>query len=210
MWGTKCFKITSKNCFILLDGHIPTIRDKVTLAIVHRILSNAFIEDINLEIVQSVISKVKTTLNNSNYNYFIKIDIEKFYDNIDHDLLISKVKRKVRKKELINLINNAIKTPTITSTTRKPYNKNERGVPQGLSISNILANIYMNKLDRDFKDQNDFAYFRYVDDVLIVCNKDDRERIDKKLEKHIKSLKLNYNGEKKQLGLLSQEFSFLG
>lgn len=121
---------------------IPTIRDKVTLAIIHLILSNAFAENINIEIVQTVISKVKTTLNNSNYNYFIKIDIEKFYDNINHDMLISKVKRKVRKEELINLISNAIKTPTISSTTRKPYIKNKRGVPQGLSISNILANIY--------------------------------------------------------------------
>ncbi|MFA1822980.1 reverse transcriptase domain-containing protein [Virgibacillus oceani] len=189
---------------------IPTIRDKLTLSIVHRILSNAFAEDINFELVQTVISKVKETLNNSNYNYFIKIDIEKFYDNINHDILISKVKRKVRKKELINLISNAIKTPTISSTTRKPYTKNKRGVPQGLSISNILANIYMNNLDRVFENQNAFAYFRYVDDVLIICNKAGKEKIESKLEKHIKNLGLTYNKDKKQYGFLSQEFSFLG
>lgn len=189
---------------------IPTIRDKVTLAILHKILSNAFAGDINLEIVQTVISKVKTTMNNSNYNYFIKIDIEKFYDNINHDMLISKVRRKVRKKELINLISNAIKTPTISPPTSKPYIQNKRGVPQGLSISNILANIYLNQLDKNFNNQHEFAYFRYVDDVLIICNKDHKEKIENKLEKHINSLELKYNKDKKQHGLLSQEFSFLG
>lgn len=189
---------------------IPTIRDKLTLAVLHKIISNTYKEEINIEIVQTVISKLKIALDNPNYNYFIKIDIERFYDNINHDILLKKLQRKIRKKELINLINKAIKTPTISSTTPKPYIENKRGVPQGLSISNILASIYLYKLDIEFNNQPYFSYFRYVDDILILCNELNKRNIESRLKKHIAEIELGFNSDKKDNGYLSEEFSFLG
>ncbi|WP_411335053.1 RNA-directed DNA polymerase [Metabacillus indicus] len=103
-----------------------------------------------------------------------------------------------------------MQTPTISSNTKKPYDQNFLGVPQGLSVSNILANIYMNQLDYEYSQQKKCGYFRYVDDILIICNVKDKEEIEKKLIFEIQELQLNINTEKNIYGYLTDEFSFLG
>jgi RNA-directed DNA polymerase len=189
---------------------IPSLRDKLTLSILHSLLSKVYSQEINNEIVQTVIFKIKNSINNPNYNYFIKIDIEKFYDNISHELILKKLKKKIRKKEIINLITKAISTPTITSNTQKPYPYNNLGVPQGLSISNILANIYMYQLDYEYSQQNKCGYFRYVDDILIICNDKDKTMIEQNLINEITKLNLSINTDKNKYGYLHEEFTFLG
>ncbi|PEE96966.1 hypothetical protein CON21_30800 [Bacillus thuringiensis] len=190
---------------------VPTLRDKLTLATIHKILSNAYSLNIKQELVQTTIAKIKKAIELDKYDYFIKLDIETFYDRIDHEILLKKLKRKVRKKELLNLIMKALKTPTINVNTQKPYIDNEKGVPQGLSISNILANVYMNDLDKELNTNNKFAYFRYVDDILILCKEEDKAYIEKKIEKKIKQLGLDVHPDKNISGcLLTEEFTFLG
>jgi RNA-directed DNA polymerase len=174
------------------------------------VISEVYSNDINVEIVQTVISKIQDSLKNPTYNYFIKIDIEKFYDNISHEILLKKLKNRIRKKEIINLISKAIKTPAISPTSKKPYSVNKKGVPQGLSISNILASIYMNQLDKENSNKGNFAYFRYVDDILIICNASGKEKIEKDLKGQIENLDLSINSEKNVYGSLEDEFSFLG
>ncbi|WP_411334300.1 reverse transcriptase domain-containing protein [Metabacillus indicus] len=78
---------------------IPTLRDKLTMSILHSLLSEVYSQEIKNEIVQTVIANIKASLNNTNYNYFIKIDIEKFYDNISHELLLKKLRKKSEKKK---------------------------------------------------------------------------------------------------------------
>ncbi|NLP52448.1 reverse transcriptase domain-containing protein [Bacillus sp. RO1] len=189
---------------------VPTLRDKLTLAILHNILSEVFEKDIDDEIVQTVISRLQVTLKNPSFNYFIKIDIEKFYDNIDHEIILKKLKRRIRKKEVLNLITKSFSTPTILPSSKKPYGVNSKGVPQGLSISNILANVYMNDFDNIFTQQTNLAYFRYVDDILIICNESDKKTIETSVKEQIKALKLSINWDKNVDGFLSEEFSFLG
>jgi RNA-directed DNA polymerase len=189
---------------------IPSLRDKLTLATLHKVISEVYSKDINEEIVQTVISKVQNSLKNPSFNYFIKIDIEKFYDNINHTLLLKKLNRRIRKKEIINLITKSIKTPTISTSSRKPYYENIKGVPQGLSISNILATIYMHELDVYYSQQSKFAYFRYVDDILIICNEADKTMLELQLMKQIEVLNLSINSDKNVHGFLTEEFTFLG
>ncbi len=71
-----------------------------------------------------------------------------------------------RKKQILSLIENAITTPTGISKT--PENLNDKGVPQGLSISNLLSSLYLSEIDEGLKKNSNADYFRYVDDILLI------------------------------------------
>ncbi|WP_444684582.1 reverse transcriptase domain-containing protein [Alkalicoccus luteus] len=191
---------------------VPTLRDKLTLALLHQLLSKVFDDNLNKEIVHTVISNLKKELNKDSFDYFIKIDIEKFYDNIPHDKLISKLKNKIRKKEILHLIKQAIITPTIANgnNKQKPYSKNERGVPQGLSISNTLANVYMSDLDNKYQSDSSLKYFRYVDDILILCDSSKGIETEINIINDLNNKGLSVNQEKNKCGHLVNDFTFLG
>jgi hypothetical protein len=94
--------------------------------------------------------------------------------------------------------------------------KAERGVAQGLSISNILASIYMKKLDKNYLKRKGFVYFRYVDDILILCKKEDADSIKKEIVEDINALKLEVHAfksgsNKSTVGCIGEEmFQYLG
>ena len=84
------------------------------------------------------------------YNYVIKLDIEKYYDSINHEILEDKLINIGINEDFIELLKRAISRPIINEyelyNSRIKKSNNQEGVPQGLSISNILAAIY--KRDR--------------------------------------------------------------
>ncbi|WP_145537032.1 reverse transcriptase domain-containing protein, partial [Yersinia alsatica] len=147
------------------------------------------------------------------YNRYIKIDLSKFYPSIPQERLLKKLKEKIKKKELLNLIEKAISTGTSSHGGRKQ--KNNEGVPQGLSISNILAEIYLMNLDSEMIKKTNLYYSRYVDDILILCREDDIPEISKRIIDDIKSLGLTPHGfnsdSKSKIGNIdSDNFEFLG
>jgi RNA-directed DNA polymerase len=84
-------------------------------------------------------------------------------------------------------------------------------VPQGLAISNILASIYLTDFDNKHKDSSDYRYFRYVDDILVICNRKDINKIKDDIVNDIKkSYILNINKDKEEDGNLDNGFSYLG
>jgi hypothetical protein len=107
----------------------------------------------------------------------------------------------------------SITTPTVEKTSENIPNR--KGVPQGLSISNILAAIYLGKLDQKLQSR-DFAYFRYVDDILIFCTKEQAELIANEVIGEFKSIGLTIYtpgsaGEKSKIGEIGKEaFNYLG
>lgn len=190
---------------------IPTIRDKITIKVLSEILVDTFPEIPKLPLVHTVISDLKNVLLQRSFDSFIRVDIRNFYPSIDHDILLKKIKRKIRKKEIIQLIDNALKTPTVP--VQGGYDKKiskVEGVPQGLSISNFLANVYLSDIDILFRGQQDLAYFRFVDDILIVCNKKDVNKIKNKTNEHFERIKLSVNTEKSNTDRIRNGFSFLG
>ena len=130
--------------------------------------------------------------------------------------MIKFILKKTRKTQFINILNNAIKQDTVRKSNKniKKYT-NEMGVPQGLSISNILASIYFIDFDKKHYTEKDYDYYRYVDDILILCNEENINSIFKSIKKDMKSLKLKVHGlgkdsQKTAKGSLSDEFYFLG
>lgn len=89
--------------------------------------------------------------------------------------------------------------------------KGERtiGVPEGLSISNTLANIYMQDIDRKYRGFDYISYYRYVDDILILVNEDKIDDVKKNIIDDIEELGLELN-EKIGDGSITKSFEYLG
>ena len=166
--------LKSKNSFPRVIS-IPTLRDRIVLKSLQLILKDIY-SDIEMCLPQVCIQKIKDNI--KKYDSFIKLDISNFYGNISHGILLSKLKKKIDDDILIKLISSAIQTPTVVEdTSTKNIGKVNRGVAQGLPISNILASIYLRELDVKYKNKNNFTYIRYVDDILILCNNKDQDVI---------------------------------
>ena len=185
---------------------IPTIRDRLTLRALNNILMELFSEARILRphvYIKSIGEYFKKPRNDM---AFVRIDIKDFYPSINQDTLIRKVRRKVRKAQLIHLIRLATATPT---TGVKPE---EEGIPQGLSISNILASIYLCEIDLKF--QNRYQYFRYVDDILVICKSDKAQSVFEEIQANIKAIDLNChtlgNEGKSQIVPVTKGTEYLG
>lgn len=192
---------------------IPTVRDKITLSIIKDIIAYIYKNEVSYSIIHKMIKDIVDTINSNNYDYYFKIDLSQFYDTIDHDILLSKLRRKIRKKSLLNLIEKAIKTPTVDEAYSKhSKTSNEKGVPQGLSISNILASLYLASFDKKHYPSSDYKYFRFVDDILILCNKKDFDKLKNKIILELQQkLLLIVNHEKSESGEITKnKIPYLG
>ena len=191
---------------------IPTIRDKLALAAFHAVLQDAYSGVIEEPLLHTIIGSIATELSSGKYNSYVKVDITRFYASIDHDILLRKVRKKIRKKEACQFLRNAISTATVPENTKLPEKiVNEKGVPEGLSISNILADIYLSELKDVLQSRYSVAYFRYVDDILILCDSRDAEAIKDDIV-HIlkKQFALEAHKEKTLFGYLKDGVPYLG
>ncbi|MEM8613043.1 MAG: reverse transcriptase domain-containing protein [Cyanobacteria bacterium P01_H01_bin.105] len=155
---------------------IPTIRDRIVLNALKEVLFEVFPECVKRDFSNSFVHKIKQTadLRNPQVGFF-RTDIKNFYGSIDHSILLKKIKTKTRSKKILKMIKRSISRPIVPKIYRKDNLKSYRvsGVPQGLSISNILAEIYMHEVDEIMqKDSRVIHYCRYVDDILIIARRD--------------------------------------
>lgn len=190
---------------------IPTIRDRIVLKLIHEILMDVF--EVKLDLVQTVVSEFSEEA--KLYDAYIKIDISNFFGSLNHAYLMKCIKRKIRKPELLKLISDAITNPTVSQSQRKNVAVAEvvKGVPQGVPIANVLAEIYFKELDEEYLNKKDLSYFRYVDDILILCNKESALNIkNDTIEKLKKSTEfdLEVNTDKTTNGILEEGLSYLG
>ncbi|HBP6518135.1 TPA: RNA-directed DNA polymerase, partial [Pseudomonas aeruginosa] len=140
--------------------------------------------------------------------------VSDFYPSIDHHILLKKLRSKIRSPIVLNLIKSAITTPTVSKSS-KSDSANKKGVPQGLSISNALAAIYLIDIDKKFSNIPNAQYFRYVDDILILCNDKQKNNITRQIIKEFKSIDLTVHDPivspaKSSMGKLGERFDYLG
>lgn len=196
----------------------PAIRDRITLGLIKELLMDSFRSEIDTDFVKSKVVNVTTEVSSGKYDTYIKIDMQNFYDSLDHMILMKKVRQKVRKKEVIHLIEEAIKTPTINEFEKRDMvEENLMGVPQGLPISNILATIYLKDFDKKYKNKPNVKYYRYVDDILVLCNSGKALQIANEIINELKNKyklephKLCSSGDgKSAIGRIVDGFSYLG
>lgn len=123
--------------------------------------------------------------------------------------------KKVRKPQFRHLIEAAITTPTVPeSKGRKDAPDSTVGVPQGLAISNLLAEIALQDIDAAFKARRGIWYKRYVDDILILAPKGKARPVADELIAALKGLGLSPHDfgpdSKSKVADLTEPFSFLG
>lgn len=194
---------------------IPTIRDRITLRSLCNILTKIYDSDLSRDIPQVKIASINLNIKERKFNSYIKIDISNFYPSINHDLLFNTLKKKIRKKQLLSLINKSITNKTVNKSGKEKEKTNEVGIPQGLSISNILAEIYISEIDKNYLNKKDIYYVRYVDDILIFCTDKEVDSLFDNIKTEFCSLNLdvhplNEENSKCQSGPIDDEIHFLG
>ncbi|OLU26459.1 RNA-directed DNA polymerase [Pseudomonas sp. PA27(2017)] len=193
---------------------IPTARDRIVLRALCECLSDVF-PTAKLTLPQTVIDSLKNALDSDVYAEYAKIDLKSFYPSIPHELVTSATRKKIRKPEFKQLITNALTTPTVPeSRGSKGAERPAVGVPQGLAISNVLAEIALQEIDAIFESRPGIWYKRYVDDILILAPAKMARPTADELIAELQDLKLNPHGfepgSKSKVENLSDPFSFLG
>ncbi|WP_246765871.1 RNA-directed DNA polymerase, partial [Pseudomonas syringae] len=141
---------------------IPTARDRIVLRALCNCLSEVF-PTAKLTLPQIVIDSLKTALNSGLHAEYAKIDLKSFYPSIPHELVAAATRKKIQKPEFRQLITNALTTPTVPeSKGSKGADRPTVGVPQGLAISNVLAEIALQGIDTLFESRTGIWYKRYV------------------------------------------------
>ena len=101
---------------------------------------------------------------NDGYLWIVDIDLEKFFDNVPQDKLMSFVGRVIHDGDTESLIRKYLKAGVMN---RGKYESTEIGTPQGGNLSPLLSNIMLNELDKELESRR-LRFTRYADDVVIV------------------------------------------
>ena len=128
------------------------------------------------------------------YTYQVDIDLEKFFDTVNHDVLMGRVARKVKNKGLLKLLGRFLRAGVVIKGRLHPTRK---GVPQGSPLSPILSNILLDELDKELESRG-HKFVRYADDLAIfVRSKRAGERVLASVSRYLETkLKVKVNQAK--------------
>jgi RNA-directed DNA polymerase len=128
------------------------------------------------------------------YSWTVDIDLEKFFDRVNHDKLMSLVARRVKDKRVLKLIREYLESGIMLNGVKV---KSEEGTPQGGPLSPLLANIMLDELDKELE-RRGHKFCRYADDCNIyVRSRKAGERVMESITKYIEEeLKLKVNQTK--------------
>lgn len=157
--------------------------------------NNSFAYQINKGTIDAL-KKIKEYVE-LGYNYVLKVDIDNYFDNINHEILISKLRNYKIDSYILDLIIKSLKCEVVHENLK--YTKNI-GILQGSPLSSILSNIYLDDLDnRMFS--NNIKYIRYCDDIFIFSkNRNELERYYDLLKYSLSLYNLNLKREKIYMG----------
>lgn len=193
---------------------IPTVRDRIAMRAMCNFLTERFKESLSLELPQEVIKRVKKDVSSNKFTGCIKLDVTNFYPSIKHTEIESRLRKRIKDQNIINIIMSAIAAPTV-SVSKPSDLPSTIGVPQGLAISNVLAAIYLSNIDKHMNEFPNVEYYRYVDDVLIFCDLEEAESIAKHVITRFRKIGLEIHDpisrpEKSSIGRISVPFDYLG
>ena len=183
---------------------IPTVVDRVIQQAVAQELSRIY-EPIFSErsygfrpgrSCHDAIQKVEEIVNRG-YTWVVDIDLEKFFDTVNHDLLISIIRRTINEDKVVSLIRKYLQAGVLENGL---FRKTEKGTPQGGNISPILSNIMLNELDQELE-RRGLEFVRYADDLEIFAKSEKAaKRVLESITRYIETkLRLKVNRDKSKI-----------
>jgi len=135
------------------------------------------------------------------YGYVLKADIKRYFDSVDHEVMMQIISRKINDDKILWLIRKILDN-----------HRSVKGMPIGNLTSQFFANVYLNELDYFVKHQLKAKYYiRYVDDfVLLDISKEKLEKYKTEIDKFLKLIKLELHPQKSKVMPLHKGVKFLG
>lgn len=140
--------------------------------------------------VYNALGRAKTGM--AKHQYVAKLDVRKYFDNIDHDVLMMKLARLFKDKQLLSIFEKIIRSYESGIANGTDSEKRGKGVPIGNLTSQYFANHYLSETDHYIKEQlNVPLYVRYMDDMLLMG--DDKTLLKRQIseiDRHIQQIGL--------------------
>jgi RNA-directed DNA polymerase len=190
---------------------IPTVKDRVVQMILVLLLEPIFEADFHDESYAYRRGKKATDAveSISKALYFgktmvIEADLSQYFDTIDHDRLMKLIKGRVSDGAILSLIKQFLKVPVIKEDKngkKKTIPNENKGVPQGGVISPLLANLYLDKLDKAVNalDPSRVKMVRYADDFVILIKEGLEDVMLERVKDWLEKVGLNLNLGKTKL-----------
>ncbi len=155
---------------------------------------------------KQAITKAKEYINQG-YKWVVDMDLEKFFDKVNHDILMERLSRKIKDRRVLKLIRAYLESGAMINGTKI---SSEEGTPQGGPLSPLLANILLDEVDKELEERG-HRFCRFADDCNIYVKS---EKAGKRVMESIREiiehrLKLKVNENKSAVDLVSKR-KFLG
>lgn len=193
---------------------IPTVTDRVIQQAVAQVLTPIFDPGFSNNSFgfrpnrngQQAVSQVRDIIKEGR-RFAVDVDLSKFFDRVDHDLLMTLLGRKVKDKRLLKLIKLYLRAGFVDNWF---YGESWEGVPQGGPLSPLLANIVLDPLDKELEKRG-HRFARYADDfTILVKSQRAGERVLHSISQYLQNrLKLVVNKTKSRV-VKTSESQFLG
>jgi RNA-directed DNA polymerase len=193
---------------------IPTVVDRLVQQSISQILTLIYEQEFHTSShgfrpkrgCHTALKEVERHLNEG-YHYVVDLDLEKFFDTVNHSRLIELISRKVKDPRVISLIHKYLIAGIVVGNK---FEESVLGVPQGGPLSPLLSNIMLDELDKELARRGN-RFVRYADDCLIFCkSKRACLRVKESITKFIENvLYLRVNKEKTTVGYVKGK-KFLG
>ena len=193
---------------------IPTVLDRVIQQAIYQVLMPIFDPDFSDHSygfrpgrsAQDAVRKVREYIQEG-HRIAIDLDLSKFFDTVNHDVLMHRVARKVRDKRVLRLIGKYLRAGVVVNGRLQ---KTSKGVPQGGPLSPLLANILLDDLDKELEKRG-HRFVRYADDfVILLKSQRAAERVKAGTQRFLeRKLKLRINEDKSQVAP-TDKIDFLG
>jgi len=193
---------------------IPTVTDRVVQQAIAQVLTPIFdptFSDSSFGFrpgrnAHQAIRQVQATVKDGR-RIAVDLDLAKFFDTVNHDVLMNLLGRTIADKRLLALIGRYLRAGVLVGEHIEP---SDIGTPQGGPMSPLLANILLHQLDGELH-RRGHRFARYADDlVILVKSQRAGERVMRSITRYLdKTLKLKVNPAKSKVASMS-ECSFLG